>query len=69
MTADLHPSGGAHLGGSSTRRALDELIRGSGASPVTSMDEFGRFHASLWESDEELEAFLADVRASRDAGI
>jgi len=48
-----------------TRRAIDELIRHSGARPVASIDDLSRFRASLWDSDEELDAFLANVRASR----
>ncbi len=69
MTADLHPSDGSDRGARSTRHALDELIRGSGARPVASADDLERFRTSIWESDEEVEAFLSDVRASRNAGL
>ena len=48
-----------------TRRAIDELIRHSGVRPVASIDDLSRFRASLWDSDEELAAFLANVRAGR----
>lgn len=49
------------------RRAVDELIRRSGARPIESFEGLDRFKTSLWDSDGELEAFLADVRASRNA--
>jgi hypothetical protein len=66
MTADLHPSGGADdRPGPPTRRAVDELIRRSGLRPVASIEDLGRFQADLWDSEEELEAFLSNVRASR----
>ena len=58
MTSELHRPG-------PTRRAIDELIRRSGVRPVASIDDLSRFQASLWESDEELAAFLANVRARR----
>ena len=58
MTRDLDRPG-------PTRRAIDELIRRSGVRPVASIDDLIRFRASLWDSDEELAAFLANVRASR----
>jgi hypothetical protein len=58
MTSDLDRPG-------RTRRAIDELIPSSGVRPVASIDDFRRFRASLWDSDEELDAFLANVRASR----
>ena len=58
MTSDLDRPG-------PTRRAIDELIRRSGVRPVASIDDLSRYRASLWDSDEELAAFLANVRASR----
>ena len=36
------------------------------ARPVKGVDEFA---ADLWESDEELDEFLSDLRASRDASL
>ncbi len=69
MTADLHPSDGSDPGARSTRHALDEVIRGSGARRVASADDLERFRTSIWESDAEVEAFLSDVRASRNAGV
>ncbi len=35
--------------------------------PITSVDELAQ--PDLWESDEEYEAFLADLYASRRAGL
>ena len=49
--------------------AVDELIAAVGATPVTDVEDLGRFAADIWDSDEELEAFLADVRASRDRDV
>jgi hypothetical protein len=58
MTSDLDRPG-------PTGRAIDELIRSSGVRPVTSIEDLSRYRASLWDSDEELDAFLTNVRASR----
>ena len=41
-----------------------ELARLQGAAEVTDAKELA---ADIWESDEELDAFLADLRSSRDA--
>lgn len=65
MTADPHPSDVGENRPGPTRRALDELIRRSGVRPVASIEDLARFQASLRESDEELEAFLANARAGR----
>lgn len=67
MTVSAQPSGGADDRTGSMRRAVDELIRRSGARPVESVEDLDRFKTTLWDSDEELEAFLADLRASRNA--
>jgi hypothetical protein len=48
-----------------TRRAVDELIQRSGARPVASIEGLDRFRAGLWDSEDDLKAFLSDVRASR----
>lgn len=42
---------------------LDELARVQGARETRDPKEL---EADIWESDEELEAFLADLRTSRD---
>lgn len=44
--------------------ALETLARDQHAQPVRAIAEL---RADLWESDEELDEFLADWRASRDA--
>lgn len=49
--------------------SVDELIAAVGARPVASIDDLDRFAADIWDSDEELHAFLADVRTSRDADL
>jgi hypothetical protein len=46
--------------------ALDELGRRFHAKPVADVHELA---ADIWESDEELDAFLADLRASRNASL
>jgi hypothetical protein len=45
----------------------EELARRQGVKPITSIDELAQ--PDLWESDEEYEAFLADLYASRRAGL
>ncbi|MGH8999218.1 MAG: hypothetical protein ACRDY7_07485 [Acidimicrobiia bacterium] len=42
---------------------LDSIGRAAGVKPLASLDELV---LDVWESDDELDAFLADVRASRD---
>jgi hypothetical protein len=49
------------------RPSLDERVRRSGIRPVRSVDELAR--EELFESDEELDAFLADLYASRRSGL
>ena len=67
MSADRHPAqNGGDLPGP-TRSAVDEMIQRSGARPVSSIEDLDRFQAALWDSEEELEAFLSNVRASRAA--
>lgn len=46
---------------------LDELARRQGVKPVMSVDDMTR--PDLFESDEELDEFLADLYASRRAGL
>lgn len=45
---------------------LDVLARQQGVQPIGSADEL---RADIWESDEELDAFLAEVRRARDADL
>lgn len=50
-----------------SRESLEEQARRKGVRPITSVHELAR--DGIWESDEELEAFLEHVRASRQAEI
>jgi hypothetical protein len=45
----------------------EELARRQGVRPIGSVDELAR--PDLFESDEELDEFLADLYASRRAGM
>jgi hypothetical protein len=45
----------------------EELARRQGARPIKSVKAIARLH--LFESDEELDEFLADSYASRRAGM
>lgn len=49
-----------------TMSDLEELARGQHATPVREITEL---RAEVWDSDEELDEFLADWRASRDASL
>jgi hypothetical protein len=49
-----------------TPLTLDALARQQGVQPIVSADEL---RADIWESDEELDAFLAEVRRARDADL
>ncbi len=51
------------------RPTLDDLARTQGLKPVESLEDLERFALDVWDSDEDLDAFLADVRASRNADI
>ena len=52
--------------GSEAQVPIEELARRQGVRPIQSADELAR--DGIWESDEELDAFIADVYASRRAG-
>jgi hypothetical protein len=45
---------------------IEDLARAQHAEPVA---DPGELAADIWESDAELEAFLADLRASRNASL
>ena len=45
----------------------EEQIRQQGIQPITSVDELA--FPGAWESDEELDEFLADLYASRRANV
>lgn len=51
------------------RPDLDYLARVKGLKPVESLQDLDALSLDVWDSDDDLEAFLADVRASRDADI
>jgi hypothetical protein len=51
------------------RQSLEELARAKGLKPVESLEDLQRFTLDVWDSDEDLDAFLADVRASRNADV
>jgi hypothetical protein len=45
----------------------DDQVRRQGVPPITSVDELA--FPGVWESDEELDEFLADLYASRRASL
>jgi hypothetical protein len=49
------------------RVPAEEQIRQQGVQPITSVDELA--FPGVWESDEELDEFLADLYASRRANV
>jgi hypothetical protein len=49
------------------RAALDAYARHKGVRPVESIHDLAQ--PEVFESDEELDAFLAHVRAKRDANL
>ena len=51
------------------RPTLEELARVKGLKPVESIDDLEAFALDVWDSDEDLQAFLADVQASRHADL
>jgi hypothetical protein len=46
--------------------SFDELAKRQGVTPVASLADLAQ--PDLWESDEEYEAFITDLYASRRAG-
>jgi hypothetical protein len=46
---------------------VEELLRRQGVRPIASVDELAR--PDLFESDEELDEFLAYIYASRHTGL
>jgi hypothetical protein len=51
---------------SATHVPAEEQARRQGVQPIASADELA--FPGVWESDQELEEFLADMYASRRAG-
>ncbi len=64
-------TGVKHVGqppvGRRRHESLDEQVRRRGLRPVTSLDDVAR--DDVFESDEELDAFLAWYRAERQANL
>ena len=48
---------------------LDELARERGLRPIESAEALLDLALDVWDSDADLDAFLADVRASRRADV
>jgi hypothetical protein len=46
--------------------SVEELARRQAVGPIASAEELER--PGIWESDEELDAFITDLHASRSAG-
>jgi hypothetical protein len=59
---DRHPADDA-----SHRESLDEQVRRRGLRPVESVDDMAQ--DGIFESDEELDAFIAHVYAERHANL
>ncbi|HVQ92780.1 MAG TPA: hypothetical protein VMU51_17230 [Mycobacteriales bacterium] len=55
-----------HLPGFPRSTTAEELARQQGVVPVV---PFVDLRADLWETDEELDQFLADIRAARQADL
>lgn len=49
-----------------TARTIDDLARTQHAAAASDTHELAD---DIWESDDELDAFLADLRASRNASL
>lgn len=48
---------------------LEELARAKGVKPIESIEDLEAYALDVWDSDEDLDAFLAEVRASRNADV
>jgi hypothetical protein len=59
-------SGAEHVVGRPGRTPVDEQVRRRGLRPLASLDEL---RAEVWESDDELEEFLAFLHDSRSADL
>jgi hypothetical protein len=63
------PVRGPHPAGSSSRPALDDLVRAKGVKPIRSLEDLQSYAVELFESEEEVEEFLAFVRELRSADL
>lgn len=57
---------GQHTDRRTKSLSLSELVRIQDAVPVKNLGELA---APVWDSDAELDEFLADLRASRNASV
>ncbi len=64
---DVHRSKPPHI--PTPRADLDDLVRAKGLMPLRSIGDLAAFAADIWDSDADLDDFLADVRTSRDADV
>jgi hypothetical protein len=55
--------------GSSSRTSVDDLVRAKGAKPIRSVEDLQSYAVELFESNEEVEEFLALVRDLRKADL
>jgi hypothetical protein len=60
---------GPQPAGSSSRPTVDDLVRAKGAKPIRSVEDVQSYAIELFESDEEVEEFLAFVREFRKADL
>lgn len=51
------------------RPTVDDLVRAKGAKPIRSVEDLQSYAIELFESDEEVEEFLAFVREFRKADL
>ncbi len=49
--------------------SAEQIIADKDVEPIRSVTDLNRYAVDIWESDEELAAFLADVRANRNADL
>jgi hypothetical protein len=64
MSSSVEPTPAPHT---APHVPAEEQIRQQGVQPITSVDELA--FPGVWESDEELDEFLADLYASRRANV
>ena len=63
------PGLGPDHAGSSARPTVDDLVRAKGAKPIRSVEDLQSYAVELFESDEEVEEFLAFVRELRSSDL
>ena len=60
---------GPSSAGAGLRPSLEELARAKGMKPIESVEDLQSYAVPLFESDEEVEEFLALVRDVRNADL